>query len=174
MPSRIRSPRSIAWSPDGRTLYATADDLGQRALFAIDVASGEVTTVVKDGTVRGFARAADTIVYGLDHLRSPVELYSVRPDGSGARVATSSIIAMVGAAIAPAALLGLPYLSADAGGSRRELDSAFRKAVSGGSPRASAAICAAMKVSPAPVGSSTSSSSQKPSCQPPLAAAVAA
>ena len=51
------------------------------------------------------------------------------PDGSGARVATSSVIAMVGAAIAPAALLGLPYLSADAGGSRRELDSAFRKAV---------------------------------------------
>ena len=51
------------------------------------------------------------------------------PDGGGTRVATSSIIAMVGAAIAPAALLGLPYLSADAGGSRRELDSAFRKAV---------------------------------------------
>lgn len=51
------------------------------------------------------------------------------PDGGGARVATTSVIAMVGAAIAPAALLGLPYLSANAGGSRRELDSAFRKAV---------------------------------------------
>jgi len=51
------------------------------------------------------------------------------PDGGGARVATTSIIAMVGAAIAPAALLGLPYLSADGGGSRRQLDSAFRKAV---------------------------------------------
>jgi Mn2+/Fe2+ NRAMP family transporter len=50
------------------------------------------------------------------------------PDGSGVRMATGSIIAMVGAAIAPAALLGLPYLCADAGGSRRELDSAFRKA----------------------------------------------
>jgi len=45
------------------------------------------------------------------------------------RVATGSIIAMVGAAIAPAALLGLPYLCADAGGSRRELDSALRQAV---------------------------------------------
>ena len=51
------------------------------------------------------------------------------PDGSGVRVATGSIIAMVGAAIAPAALLGLPYLCADAGGSRSELDRAFRKAV---------------------------------------------
>jgi len=51
------------------------------------------------------------------------------PDGSGVRVATNSIIAMFGAAIAPAALLGLPYLCADSGGSRHELDSAFRKAV---------------------------------------------
>jgi Mn2+/Fe2+ NRAMP family transporter len=51
------------------------------------------------------------------------------PDGNGARIASTSIIAMVGAAIAPAALLGLPYLCADAGGSRRELDSAFRQAV---------------------------------------------
>lgn len=51
------------------------------------------------------------------------------PDGDGARVATSSIIAMVGAAIAPAALLGLPYLSANTGSKPRELDRALRKAV---------------------------------------------
>lgn len=50
--------------------------------------------------------------------------------GSGeTRVATTSIIAMVGAAIAPAALLGLPYLSADAGGDQPQLDRAFRKAI---------------------------------------------
>ena len=50
--------------------------------------------------------------------------------GSGeVRVASSSIIAMVGAAIAPAALLGLPYLSADAGRGRDDLDRAFRRAV---------------------------------------------
>lgn len=49
--------------------------------------------------------------------------------GGDVRVATSSVIAMVGAAIAPAALLGLPYLSADAGGSRRALAGAFRRAI---------------------------------------------
>lgn len=37
------------------------------------------------------------------------------------RIATSSIIAMVGAAIAPAALLGMPYLRADADKSRVDL-----------------------------------------------------
>jgi Mn2+/Fe2+ NRAMP family transporter len=51
------------------------------------------------------------------------------PGSDDVRVATGSVIAMVGAAIAPAALLGLPYLSADAGGSRAALAGAFRKAV---------------------------------------------
>lgn len=51
------------------------------------------------------------------------------PDGNSARVATSSIIAMVGAAIAPAALLGLPYLSAGSGSGRDDLGRAFRKSV---------------------------------------------
>jgi len=45
------------------------------------------------------------------------------------RVASSSLIAMVGAAIAPAALLGLPYLSADAGGGREQLRLALRQSV---------------------------------------------
>jgi manganese transport protein len=44
------------------------------------------------------------------------------PLGDGAaREATTSIIAMVGSAIAPAALLGLPYMSADAGGGQADL-----------------------------------------------------
>lgn len=59
---------------------------------------------------------------------------SMTPDlpvpGTGAtREASSSMIAMIGAAIAPAALLGLPYMCADAGGGREELARAFRLAV---------------------------------------------
>jgi Mn2+/Fe2+ NRAMP family transporter len=49
--------------------------------------------------------------------------------GADTRLASSSIIAMVGAAIAPAALLGMPYLCADDGGSREELAQAFRNAI---------------------------------------------
>jgi Mn2+/Fe2+ NRAMP family transporter len=49
--------------------------------------------------------------------------------GGAERRAEASIIAMVGSAIAPAALLGLPYLSADAGGGRQALDAGFRRAI---------------------------------------------
>jgi Mn2+/Fe2+ NRAMP family transporter len=51
------------------------------------------------------------------------------PGSPSPRSATTSIIAMVGAAIAPAALLGLPYLCADDGGGREALARGWRQAV---------------------------------------------
>jgi dipeptidyl aminopeptidase/acylaminoacyl peptidase len=84
-PEWDRSPGAIAWSPDGKTIYASAHHLGQQPLFAIDVAAGKVAMPVGEGTVHGFARTEDAIVYELDHLRSPVEIHVARPDGSGAR-----------------------------------------------------------------------------------------
>jgi dipeptidyl aminopeptidase/acylaminoacyl peptidase len=77
-----RSPRSLVWSSDGTTIFANAGNIGQVSLFAIDVASGDVQTIVVDGTVRSPAMAGDRVVFGLDHLSSPVELYSSSLDGS--------------------------------------------------------------------------------------------
>jgi dipeptidyl aminopeptidase/acylaminoacyl peptidase len=83
-----RSPSSICWSPDSKTIYATAANLGQKSLFAVDVKTGEVRTVVRNGYVACFATAGDRIVYGLSNLQSPVELYSVEPDGSKVKPVT--------------------------------------------------------------------------------------
>ena len=47
-PGWDRSPAGLLWSADGSTLYATAQNLGHVSLFAIDVASGDVTTVLDD------------------------------------------------------------------------------------------------------------------------------
>jgi dipeptidyl aminopeptidase/acylaminoacyl peptidase len=80
-----RSPSSLCWSADSKTIYATAANTGQKSLFAIDVKTGKVHTVVKYGTVRSPAVAGSRIVYALDHLQSPAELYSVRPDGTDVR-----------------------------------------------------------------------------------------
>ncbi len=91
-PDWDRSPSGLTWSADGSTLYATAADVGQVSLFAIDVASGEVETVLASGHVRslnvlppaghagGDAAAeggADRFVFGLDTLTSPVELHAM-------------------------------------------------------------------------------------------------
>jgi len=83
-----RSPSSICWSADGKTIYATATNIGQKSLFAIDVDTGKVATIVKDGYVSSLSAAEERIVYGLNNLRSPVELYSVKADGSDSRPIT--------------------------------------------------------------------------------------
>lgn len=75
---------SLTWAPDSKTIYATAGNVGQVSLFAIDAATGEARLLVKDGTVGSVQTAGNLLVYGLDHLKSPVELYTVKPDGSGA------------------------------------------------------------------------------------------
>ena len=50
-------------------------------MFAIDVETGRINTIVRDGCVRTFDVTNDRIVYGLNNLQSPVELYSVKADG---------------------------------------------------------------------------------------------
>ncbi|HEX6882804.1 MAG TPA: S9 family peptidase [Planctomycetota bacterium] len=84
-----RSPSEYSWSEDGRTLYATADNLGNHSLFAIDVASGRITTLWEKGTVGSPQEARGQLVYAFDHLRSPVELWVRDLRGEHARPLTS-------------------------------------------------------------------------------------
>ncbi len=72
-----RSPSEYVWSDDGRTLFATADNLGNHSLFAIDAASGRVTTLVEKGTCASPAQAGERLVFAHDTLRTPVELFTV-------------------------------------------------------------------------------------------------
>ena len=81
-PNWDRSPSSLLWSADGSTLYATAQNLGHVSLFAVDVQSGDVTTVLVDtGYVGAPALAGDRLVFGVDHLQSPVEFFRATADG---------------------------------------------------------------------------------------------
>ena len=72
-----RSIDNFVWSPDGKTIYALAANLGQTPLFAIDVKTAEVKALVKEGNVKSIGIAGKQIIYGMDHLKSPVDLYSV-------------------------------------------------------------------------------------------------
>jgi dipeptidyl aminopeptidase/acylaminoacyl peptidase len=45
------SANGIALSDDGKSIYTTAESVGQAPLFSVDIASGEAKTLVADGTV---------------------------------------------------------------------------------------------------------------------------
>ena len=72
-----RSIASFAWGKDGKTLFATADHLGQRPLWAIDVATGRASAITGAGEVEGFSVGSRKIFYTFSTLGSPADLYAV-------------------------------------------------------------------------------------------------
>src|SRR4249919_446970 len=84
------SANGIVLSDDGKTIYTTAEELGQGPLFAVNVDTGEVATLVKDGTVSSFAMAGPTLVYTRNTIQSGDQLFAAQLDGSTPRAITQS------------------------------------------------------------------------------------
>jgi dipeptidyl aminopeptidase/acylaminoacyl peptidase len=76
-----RSGGNLLWGPKDRFIYTSTDNIGQKSLFAIDVAKGTVQTIVKDGHTDVFAIFGKTVFLQMDHFQSPVELYSIETTG---------------------------------------------------------------------------------------------
>ncbi|HKQ47710.1 MAG TPA: S9 family peptidase [Phycisphaerae bacterium] len=76
-----RSADGITWSSNG-TIFTTAQNVGQKSLFAIDAKGGDAKSTVWEGSIGGPEIAGDRIVYAMNSLRGPAELYSVKFDGS--------------------------------------------------------------------------------------------
>ncbi len=70
-----RSPASIVFSSDGKSIYANAQDVGNRTLWRIDIASGNPERIIEDGNVSAMDVGADAIVFAKDDLKSPSELF---------------------------------------------------------------------------------------------------
>jgi dipeptidyl aminopeptidase/acylaminoacyl peptidase len=83
-----RSAGELAWSSDGKTIYTSADNIGNVALFAVDVASGTTKALVEKGTNNSVRVAGNRVVFAKDTLRSPVELFTMKPDGSDVKQLT--------------------------------------------------------------------------------------
>ena len=89
-PAWDRSCESIVWSRDGKTVYTHATNLGHQSVFAIDLKKGEVKTIVREGWVNSIAGlSGKRVIYDLDHLRSPSELYSSSLDGKNTQQLTN-------------------------------------------------------------------------------------
>jgi dipeptidyl aminopeptidase/acylaminoacyl peptidase len=83
-----RSIGSFQWSHDGKTLFATADHLGQHPLWAIDAATGRAAAITGDGEVEGFGVGPKEVFYAWSSLAGPANLYSVGFDGGKPRQLT--------------------------------------------------------------------------------------
>jgi len=73
-----RSPGSLRWTADGKTLVADAEDIGQHRLFAIDVASGKVSPLTDRGGIGSFDVRGNTVAYTQSNLASGAQLFSMQ------------------------------------------------------------------------------------------------
>lgn len=74
-PEWDRSPDRLGWSSDGRTLYASAEDLGQKRVFTIDTVSGQVAPATGDGTVAAFDVSRESLIYVRAALDAPPQIF---------------------------------------------------------------------------------------------------
>ena len=80
-PDWDRSAGRLKLSVDGRTLYTTADDMGEHPLFAVDIASGRVKRAAAGGNVGDFSIAASRLLFVRDNLQSPAQLFELAANG---------------------------------------------------------------------------------------------
>jgi dipeptidyl aminopeptidase/acylaminoacyl peptidase len=72
-----RSPGSLRWTQDGKTLVADAEDIGQHRLFGIDVASGKVTPLTDKGSIGEFDVRGNTVAFTQANLSAGAQLFSM-------------------------------------------------------------------------------------------------
>jgi dipeptidyl aminopeptidase/acylaminoacyl peptidase len=88
-PDWDHSAQSLKWGADNRTLYVTAEDVGQTRLFTIDSRSGKTAALTGAGHVAGFDVGADKLVFVQDDLSHPAQLYVADLKGGKAKALTS-------------------------------------------------------------------------------------
>ncbi|MBK7085818.1 MAG: S9 family peptidase [Flavobacteriales bacterium] len=76
-----RSVDDFAWSRDGKSLFVVAGDVGRTRLFKIDVSTGTVTALSKDGHIDAFHETPGGFVFLKSALNSPSQLYLSKPGG---------------------------------------------------------------------------------------------
>ncbi|MEE4293029.1 MAG: S9 family peptidase, partial [Xanthomonadales bacterium] len=74
-PDWDRSPSSIAFSGDGKSIYANAQDMGEKTLWRFDLDTGAAHRLAGGGTISSFDAGSGVVVFARDNLRSPSELF---------------------------------------------------------------------------------------------------
>lgn len=100
-PGYDRSADALAWSPDGRGLYATFGDEGLERLAAIDLASGKVTPLTGVGHVGEVTVAGSRVVYSQDSLVSGAQLYELAKAGPARQLTNANAATVADTPMSP-------------------------------------------------------------------------
>ncbi|RZZ82323.1 alpha/beta hydrolase family protein [Pseudoxanthomonas winnipegensis] len=85
-----RSAGEIVLTADGKSIYTSADDLGQHPLFKVDIASGRVSQLVGEGSVGSASVAGPTLAFTRNSLKSGDQIFVADLEGQNPRAITPS------------------------------------------------------------------------------------
>src|SRR5690606_14832013 len=84
-----RSVSELVWSPDSKTIFTSANNVGNHSLFSVDVGSGKVSLLVDQGSNAHPIPAGKRLLFVQDTLSSPAEIMSVAlPKGNNPKPVT--------------------------------------------------------------------------------------
>ncbi len=92
-----RSVARLAASRDGRTLVVSADENGQRSLFAVNPQTGATRRIVGEGEVEDFTVSHQHVLLAHSSLAGPADLYAVSLSGGRLRRLTAVNAEVLGA-----------------------------------------------------------------------------
>ena len=76
-----RSVSELVFADDNRTLYVTANDMGQKSIFEINPEFGDVRRVYNDGTAGKIAVSAEKVFFTRHALDAPTDIFAIDRDG---------------------------------------------------------------------------------------------
>lgn len=72
-----RSVGSVAWAPDSRSLFVTAEDTQENPLWRVDAQTGQVTRLTQQGNVSAVAVGQRGVVVAMNSLTAPDDFFRV-------------------------------------------------------------------------------------------------
>src|SRR5690606_6072739 len=78
-----RSISEFTFAPDGASVVASVGHLGQTLLFRVGLDNGEVEALLDEGHASGPAFAGDLLVFTLDDLAHPAEIFALDTAAEG-------------------------------------------------------------------------------------------
>jgi dipeptidyl aminopeptidase/acylaminoacyl peptidase len=91
-----RSVGSIAWAPDSRSLYVTAEDTQENPLWRIDATTGQVTRLTQEGNVSSVTVLPEGVVISMNSLTAPDDYYRVSGTGAPQRLTSVNAAQLAG------------------------------------------------------------------------------
>jgi dipeptidyl aminopeptidase/acylaminoacyl peptidase len=95
------SVEEFAFSPDGRTIFFTANEKGLVDLYSIPVSGGSPKLVTKGGNINQLRPGPDFIVFSKSTMTAPPDVFRVSVDGKTTKQLTNENAAMLSQIIAP-------------------------------------------------------------------------